>query len=274
MLSPEEIASKFHLEFLPRGEWHGPNPFESGATDDGFILFESGNAYDRKLDKSYSKAEVDRLSRGIHDVPERIIKKKASSRGSQPKKQRIDYTNWKETVYDYSVSGIPYARVLRLDPPEGLLKDDGTPHRKTFRQLKYRDGQWVSGAPEFPVLYNHAKVVWSANVIIVEGEKAADAINNRNHSYDWVATTNAGGTGNTKSWAKMANSLTGKNIIIIPDNDAPGIKHANAVKRYCESVSKSVGILQLDGLEEKGDVADWLEDHSIDDLFNLIERRF
>jgi hypothetical protein len=43
-------------------EWHGSNPTGNGATEDGFILFPDGNAWDRKLNQSYTALEVAKLA--------------------------------------------------------------------------------------------------------------------------------------------------------------------------------------------------------------------
>lgn len=274
MATPEMVAEKYGLEYLPRGEWHGANPFENGATDDGFILFETGNAYDRKLQKSYSRHQVFLMAGPDFTEPKErpIMNRQKIVTKPQTKKEIIDYSTWTETIYNYNVSDVPYARVVRLDPPKGLIKSDGKPHKKTFRQQKYVNGHWVNGAPDSPVLYRHDKVVWSANIIVVEGEKAADSINNRLGNHHWIATTNAGGTGNTRAWARMAPALAGKRVVIIPDNDEPGLKHAKAVEGYCSRLS-NVSTIRLSGLAIKEDVADWLEHHDIEELFSLIERR-
>ena len=61
MISVAEVAARWNLA-EKRGrdtiEWNGMNPVEAGATDDGFALFERGNAFDRKLQKSYSAMEI------------------------------------------------------------------------------------------------------------------------------------------------------------------------------------------------------------------------
>ncbi len=63
--TPDDLARRFDLK--PQNangarEWHGANPFESGATHDGFLLNEDGTAFDRKLNRKYKSREVAQLA--------------------------------------------------------------------------------------------------------------------------------------------------------------------------------------------------------------------
>ncbi len=46
---------------------------------------------------------------------------------------------------------------------------------------------------------------------------------------------------------------------MIPDNDPAGRKHASKVMEALIGIAKSVSLVELPGLEAKGDVSDWLE---------------
>jgi putative DNA primase/helicase len=93
----------------------------------------------------------------------------------------------------------------------------------------------------------------SAPVFVVEGEKDCDYL----ASLGFVATTNAGGAG---KWRDEYNeALRARHVIIIPDNDEPGRKHAQQVARALYGIAKSVRILELPDLLPKGDVSDWLD---------------
>ena len=46
-------------------------------------------------------------------------------------------------------------------------------------------------------------------------------------------------------------------IVILPDNDEPGRKHAVAVATALLSVAASIRIVELPGLPAKGDMTDW-----------------
>ena len=72
-----------------------------------------------------------------------------------------------------------------------------------------------------------------------------------------VATCNAGGAG---KWPEhFADYFYDCAVVILPDNDPPGLAHADLVARNLAPVAASVRIVELPGLPVKGDVADcWL----------------
>ena len=89
-------------------------------------------------------------------------------------------------------------------------------------------------------------------VIVVEGEKDVDNLAKLN----CIATCNAGGAG---KWNfEHASYLLGRDVIIIPDNDEPGRKHAQKVAQSLDKIAKKIRILELPDLPEKGDVSDWI----------------
>jgi putative DNA primase/helicase len=104
-------------------------------------------------------------------------------------------------------------------------------------------------------------------VFIVEGEKDADRLRT-----DWglTATTNPGGAGKWRGEYNLY--FAGADVVIIPDNDEAGRKHAHHVAANLAPVAASVRILELQGLPEKGDVSDWIEDGGTQsDLETLVE---
>lgn len=89
-------------------------------------------------------------------------------------------------------------------------------------------------------------------VYIAEGEKDADAL----WAWGIPATCNPMGAG---KWRVDYNQhFSGKQIVILPDNDPPGEAHARHVARNLLPVAKAVKILRLPGLPAKGDVSDWI----------------
>lgn len=105
-----------------------------------------------------------------------------------------------------------------------------------------------------------------AAVYVPEGEKDVEQL----FSEGLVATTNSGGAGR---WRKEhAEALRGRDVVILPDNDEPGRKHAEQVARSLRRVARSVKVLALPDLPEKGDVSDWLQaGHTIAELQALAE---
>lgn len=89
-------------------------------------------------------------------------------------------------------------------------------------------------------------------VFVCEGEKDVDRL----FSLGLIGTTNSGGAG---KWRKeYSKSLAERNVCILPDNDEPGRAHARQVARSLIGVAKSIKVLQLPALPDKGDVSDWL----------------
>lgn len=103
-------------------------------------------------------------------------------------------------------------------------------------------------------------------IFVVEGEKDADRL----ASLEQVATCNAGGAG---KWRKeYGQYLQGRPVVILPDNDEAGRNHAADVAKKLAGVAKSVRIIELPGLPEKGDVSDWLDaGNTLDDLVALVK---
>jgi len=97
-----------------------------------------------------------------------------------------------------------------------------------------------------------AKTVGSyACVFVCEGEKDADRV----AALDHCATTVACG-----DWTDdCVNALAGRDVLILEDNDDAGRKKALEAAQALHGQAKSVRIVRLPGLPEKGDVSDWLD---------------
>jgi predicted P-loop ATPase len=73
--------------------------------------------------------------------------------------------------------------------------------------------------------------------------------------------------------AKHAAFLKGADVVIIPDNDEPGRRHAQGVAQSLAGLARRVRVLELPGLAEKGDVSDWLAaGGTSDELWALAEK--
>lgn len=104
------------------------------------------------------------------------------------------------------------------------------------------------------------------SVCIVEGEKDADRLN----SLGLVATTNSGGAG---KWTERHSQYfaTGAKVILLPDNDDPGRKHAQSVARLLHGRGCLVKVINLPDLSPKGDASDWLDaGHTKEELLGQI----
>jgi len=117
-------------------------------------------------------------------------------------------------TYDYvQQNGSLVHQTVRLEP-------------KDFRQRTKKNGQWVWSLKGVEtVLYNLPEVVKAKKVLIMEGEKDCDSAK----LLGYTSTTCALGAG---KWQERYNEfLYGKEIILIPDNDKPGIEHMMNVGR-------------------------------------------
>ncbi|MBE0566080.1 MAG: hypothetical protein IH621_08995 [Krumholzibacteria bacterium] len=90
-------------------------------------------------------------------------------------------------------------------------------------------------------------------VYVVEGEKDADRL----AGLGLLATTNSGGAGKWR--ASYSESLVDRDVVILPDNDAPGRAHAQKVVESLRGKAASIRIVSLPDLPPKGDVSDWLD---------------
>lgn len=168
-----------------------------------------------------------------------------------PENLKVEYIYCDET-------GAELFRVRRYEQPG---------RKKTFRQGHYSGGQWVSNLKGVRrVLYHLPEVVAAQQVIPVEGERDVDNL----RAQGFVATTAPCGAG---KWEQsFTDSLAGKDIAILPDNDDPGRKHAETVAHELLKAGCRVRIVTLPGLPEKGDVSDWIEAGGTrEELIRLIE---
>ena len=148
------------------------------------------------------------------------------------------------------------------DKEVGVIARWDTPDGKEYLPISPRDNGWViKGMLEPKPLYNLPRLATEEMVFVTEGEKAAEAL----ISINLVATTSSGGSqspGKT-DWSPLA----GKQIVIIPDNDAPGRKYAEQVSVLLFKLSPcptTIRVLDLPDLPDKGDAADWVEQRDTD----------
>lgn len=116
---------------------------------------------------------------------------------------------------------------------------------------------WVNKAPAFNYPYKLPEVLATSMhepVIIVEGEKDVDTLTRLGFN----ATTNRSGANASNAFKLWTAYFKGRFIVIIPDNDKPGIRHAETVRAILAPVASMCLIVHLPGSGAKGDVTDWL----------------
>lgn len=126
---------------------------------------------------------------------------------------------------------------------------------KDFRQRRLdKSGGWIrnlKGIERVPYRLPELLAAPDATVYLPEGEKDVDAL----RALGLVATCNPDGAG--KWTIAMSRHLRGRNVVLLPDNDDAGEKHARDVARKLQGIPASVGIVRLPNLPPKGDVSDW-----------------
>ena len=101
----------------------------------------------------------------------------------------------------------------------------------------------------------HGSALGRQRVYVVEGEKDAESLSRLG---GLIATTNPGGC--HMGWrAAYSKILKGRDVVILPDCDAPGRRHAEKVRASLERTAASVAIVELPGLRPPQDVSDWIE---------------
>ena len=118
--------------------------------------------------------------------------------------------------------------------------------------------RWM-GMPVSRQLYalDQLQAMPGANVVIVEGEKCADAA--AQLLPDYVCMTWAGGSNavSKSDWAPLA----GRTVAIWPDHDAAGLKAADKIAETLAALGCNVKIISLDSVQDRAggwDVADAL----------------
>ena len=151
-------------------------------------------------------------------------------------------------------SGVPIGYVIRWDTPTGK-------QIRPVSRTKDGSGWTLAGMTTPRLLYRLPELLAasaSALVYVVEGEKAADAA----ASLGVVATTSPHGS---KSAGKADWSpLSGRSVVILPDNDDAGEQYADDVAKLASAAgAKSVRVVRLAELwvemPKGGDIVDFLE---------------
>lgn len=158
-------------------------------------------------------------------------------------------------------NGKPYMKVDRVAKPDG---------GKSFPSSRWTGAAWDLGlAQDFPrILYRLDELLKSTDqvVLVTEGEKDAD----RAWNMGFAATTAPNGAKKAdlvEDWT----AFQGKDAVIIADNDKVGMQHAKQVASLVLGIARSIRIITMPDVPEKGDLSDWVDaGGTADDLRDLI----
>jgi putative DNA primase/helicase len=119
-------------------------------------------------------------------------------------------------------------------------------------------------------LYRLPQLLISNQIAICEGEKDADRVQQTfvNHEH-FCATTTFDGAGKWKD--EYAPYFAGKQVVVFADNDTQGLAHAETVSRSIAKFAASVKLIRFIDVPEHGDVSDYLDKHTPEDLLKLIQ---
>ena len=162
--------------------------------------------------------------------------------------QRDSSSDWGDLVatYDYlDERGALAYQVCRFEKwtPQGREKKF-PPRRPDGR------GGWRWGHGDRWLLYRLPELLENPIVFVPEGEKDVESL----RSFGFSATTNPGGA---DGWRPEFNQyFSGRDVIILPDNDPPGWTRALTIARGLLSFAATVRILELKGAK---DVSEWFE---------------
>jgi len=151
-------------------------------------------------------------------------------------------------TYDYpDLQGNLQFQVCRYEP-------------KNFKQRRPDgNGKWIykdifnkSKGGVDPILYNLPEVHKAQEVLLVEGEKDVETLK----ALGFVATTCPMGA---RKWKDSYHeTLRGKDIVLVPDNDNEGREHMTLVGAAIKDVVATLKWLELPNLPSKGDISDWI----------------
>jgi hypothetical protein len=193
-----------------------------------------------------------------------------SSPGTAKKAKKATGSGKKHKIL--TTDGLPDGTYWEFNSPAGEVLYIQRHKREYYR--KVGENQWVTykgvlddiaqvlyGLPELIDGVRFGKIVYH-----LEGPKDVETARGR---LGVVATTSS----STSSWRpEFRAHYTGADVVVIPDNDAPGRKYADTVARDRIGVARSVEVVELPGLDEGGDLTDWVDaGHTPGEFFALVE---
>ena len=133
--------------------------------------------------------------------------------------------------------------IVRFDPKDFRVRRPG------------ENGEWIWDLKKTRrVLYKLPEVTQAVQneetIFVTEGEKDVDSL----RKLGPTATTNPGGAGKWRP--EFSETLRGANIVVLPDKDEPGLKHAAQVTKSLHGIAASVKLVELPGNGK--DASDWI----------------
>lgn len=149
--------------------------------------------------------------------------------------------------------------------------------RKSFRVYHQNEQGWQTGIGDDTqrVLYNLPNLVTANVAAIAEGEKDCENLTALDLYPDLphlrvCATCNFDGAwreNESPKWLPQYNAyFAGKFVLIFVDNDESGETWSKHIAQQLYGIAAGVKLIRLPALEPKGDVSDWLQNHTVEEL--------
>lgn len=242
---------------------NGPDAglWKDHATDEGGDLISLYRAYRgyrdhsnfvlslKEIAKDYFGDQIELERSAWQPTPAEFIAGKKAKLGDKPRADTLEL-GAPVAVYNYfDTRGNVTASVKRFEP-------DGTRASKTFRPYCFRTVEgvtkWIAGAPDLRPLYRLPEVALNQTVVLCEGEGCADAL-----ASIGIAATSAMQGANAPIDKTDWSPLSGKTVIIWPDNDDVGFSYAKAAAVRLAAIGcKVLGVTPPADAEPSWDAAD------------------
>ncbi len=270
----EQFAARFNLNPQKSGEkveYHGANPIDpNGASEDGFILFQRGNAHDRKLGRDYKWSDLRPALTGLAEMPPSVAPNARPK--AEPKNERFD---WEKLTHLFTYQDEDGELLFQIGRMATATGKTARPRRPAATNADGEVTAWhYTMGDSRRVLYHLPEVILGPKVLICEGEKCVDfvrgLIEEANLERDYGVTCVPFGA---KGWRdEFSPFLADKEVFILPDHDQPGRDGAAKIAGSVYGTAFSLRVIELPGQKEKNGADDWLaRGHHIGELLELAE---
>jgi predicted P-loop ATPase len=240
--TPHQVRAYFQARIpkakLSGGEWRIPCPIHKGTRESFAVDPASGRWFCHS--ECQAGGDILELEQRLFGSDFKSAKRSVFELVNQPHRESKPKLGPITAKYDYVDEG-------------GKLLFQATRHYppKDFRQ-RQPDGRggWISNLKGVRrVLYHLPELAGAETVLICEGEKDVDAA----RALGFVSTCNPMGA---EKWQpEYSESLKGKDVVILPDNDAAGERHARQVGTSLIGKARSIKVLVV---PTGKDLSDWI----------------
>jgi hypothetical protein len=271
-LSPlEKVLDRLEDYKVRKDEYRARCPAHNGNSDDSLSIKEGDDGRALLLCHAHCEIEdiLEALDLGMADL---FVKDNAHSSSGRAKKPKKATGSGDKKHKILTTDELPDGTYWEFTSPAGEVLYIQRHKREYYR--KAGEDRWVTYRG---VLNDIAQVLYRLPELIdgvrsgktvyhLEGPKDVETARKR---LGVVVTT----SGSTSSWRpEFRAHYTGADVVVIPDNDAPGRKYADTVAQDLLQVAKSVKVVHLPDLPEGGDLTDWLDSgHTPEEFFTVVE---